>query len=292
MLRALILGFCLWGSLEGLSANFTLAYTANRQGETDPCGCQNPDIGGLGRMAERLLQLKQRGPVVFVDAGNAFFSVPKLSDGRKAFERSRAELIAEAYRQMSLQAYSPGVRDFSAGADFFWKVLKKSGATAVSANLVGGGAGRKFEPFLVVEELGHRIVVTGLTSFHNTPVPAGIQWQEPKEAFRRTWKAIQAQSPNRVVVLSHLGAQEDSNLAKEFSGLWIIGSQSMDFFAEPKKQGNSFLFEVGIGGQRLGEVEVSSSGAGWSQVKLTELGEVYDKPNAVKKLLQEFKKRK
>ena len=292
MLRLLILSFCLWVSIEGLSANFTLAYTANRQGETDPCGCQNPDIGGLGRMAERLLQLKQRGPVLFVDAGNAFFSVPKLSEGRKAFERSRAELIAEAYHQMGLRAYSPGVRDFSAGADFFWKVLKKSGAAAVSANLVGGGSGAKFESFLVVEEAGVRVVVTGLTSFHKTPVPVGIQWHEPKEAFRRVWRAIQAKSPNRVVVLSHLGAQEDTSLAKEFPGLWIIGSQSMDFFSEPKKQGDSFLFEVGIGGQRLGEVEVGSSGAGWSQAKLTELGEAYDTPNAVKKLLQEFKKRK
>lgn len=292
MLRALILGFCFWGSVEGLSANLTLAYTANRQGETDPCGCQNPDIGGLGRMAERLLQLKQKGPVVFVDAGNAFFSVPKLSEGRKVFERSRAELIAEAYRQLGLKAYSPGERDFSAGADFFWRTLKKTGASVVSANLVGSGSGRKFEPFLVVEEPGLRIVVTGLTSFHNTSVPAGIQWQEPGEAFRRTWKTIQAQSPNRVVVLSHLGAQEDMNLAKEFPGIWIVGSHSMDFFTEPKKLGESFLFEVGIGGQRLGEVEVTSSGTGWSQAKLTELGEAYDKPNSVKKLLQEFKKRK
>lgn len=292
MLRWLFLTLWFWGAAEGLGAGLTLVYTANRQGEINPCGCQSPDVGGLGRMAERLLQLKQKSPVLFVDAGNAFFSVPKLSEGRKAFERSRAELIAEAYRQMGLQVFSPGVRDFSAGTEFFWKILKKSGATAVSANLAGGGSGRKFESFVVLEEPGLRIVVTGLTNFQNNAMPIGIQWQEPKEAFRRAWKAIQAKSPNRVVVLSHLGAQEDVSLAKEFPGIWIIGSHSMDFFEEPKKLGESLLFEVGIGGQRLGEVEVSSIGAGWAHAKLTQLGDVYDKPNAVKKLLQEFKKGK
>jgi len=279
MLQRVFLAICILLSIDGWSApaQITIAYTANRQGEIEPCGCKIKDLGGLARMEKRLLQLRHEGGLLFLEAGNAFCTAPKLHESRIKLEEDRAERIAKSYRLAGLKALSPGERDFARGAPFFWDLIRKSGATVVSANLESSLRSGSFKPFLILSEQGVRIAVVGLTSFDAVTVPADIKQKPPREAMREAWKGIQKEKPDQIILLSHLGAKEDAEIAREFPGIWIIGSKSLDFFNEPKKVGNSFLFEVGIEGQRLGEIVIEKGKAGWARAKLTELDEAYDK---------------
>ncbi|NBX75953.1 MAG: hypothetical protein EBQ92_05320 [Proteobacteria bacterium] len=284
MVQRVFLATCLFFTLSAVAAKgqVTVAYTANRQGETEPCGCKIKDLGGLARMEKRLLQLRKEGGLIFLDAGNTFFSAPKLHESRKKLEENRAERIAKMYRLTGLKALSPGERDFARGVPFFWELIRKSGATAISANLESSLGSGSFKPFLLWEEQGLRFVVVGLTSFEAINLPAGIKQRDPKESMREVWKNIQKEKPDQAIVLSHLGTKEDEELAKEFPGIWIVGSKSLDFFEEPKKVVNSFLFEVGIEGQRLGEILIEKGRPSWTRAKLTELDEGYDKPRKQK----------
>jgi len=277
MIQKAFVAVCILLSMAGSGAQVTLAYTANRQGETEPCGCKIKDLGGIVRMEKRLRQLRHEGGVLFLDAGNAFFSAPKLHESRLKTEELRADRIAQSYRRMGLKVFSPGDRDFALGSAFFWGLIRKAGATAVSSNLESTSEGGKFTPFTVWEEQGVRIAVLGLTAFDPALVPQGLKQRAPKEALREVWKSLQKEKLDQVVLLSHLGPQQDEELAKEFPGIWIIGSKSLDFFNEPKKVGNSYLFEVGIEGQRLGEITIEKGKPGWARAKLSELDEAYDK---------------
>lgn len=283
MFHRILLAACIFLSTHGLGGTGTIAYTANRQGETKTCGCKIRDIGGLARMEERLTELKKSGGRLFLDAGNSFFPAPKIALNREAVEKKQALAIASSYRLMELDVFSPGERDFAGGSAFLGELIRKSGAEVVSANLEADPKDIAFRPF-VIRILGDmRIAVTGLTAFSDVPAPQEIKQRDPKEAFEAVWKKIQAEKPDRFIILSHLGTKEDEELAKNHPGVWIIGSKSMDFFDRPKKTGDSFLFEVGIGGQRLGEISFEKGRSGWSQAKLTELGEEFDRPNKKRK---------
>ncbi|NBT58826.1 hypothetical protein EBT16_08595, partial [bacterium] len=231
-------------------------------------------------------QIKKMGSPLFLDAGNAFFSGPRMNPDRKDLENARADLIARSYQLMGLAAFSPGEGDFSAGGDRFWQLIKKTGALAVSANLEENKGRGTFKPYLVWSGGGIKILVTGLTAFNASVIPDGIQEKPARAALKALWKDVEAQKPDQVVVLSHLGRTEDEKIAREFPGVFIVGSKSLDFLLEPLKLGNSFVFEVGIQGQRLGEIVLEKGKAGPTTAKLTELGMEYDKPNGVKKLIQ------
>jgi len=286
MLQRVFLAICILGSclgIAGQASSVTLAYTANRQGETGPCGCQIRDIGGLDRMAVRLKQLKSEGATLFVDAGNSFFSAPKIKEDRRKTELTRAERIAKSYQEMGLKGFSPGERDFAGGVSFFWGLVRKSGVSVVSANLESTTANAAFKPYEIYSLQGIRIALTGLTLFSDKLLPVGIKQRDPQQSFREVWKQLQAEKPDRVVLLSQLDKNDNEALANEFPGIWIIGSKSMDFFQDPKKIGKGFLFEVGIGGQRLGEIKLQKDQATWTQAQLTELGEEFDKLKPNKK---------
>jgi len=268
------------------AGSVTIAYTANRQGEIKPCGCKIREIGGLSRMEARVAQLKSSGAVIFVDSGNTFFKMPKISTRRLEEAKKQAELIAEGYKRMGLKALSPGERDFGGGTALFWQLLKKTGAIALSANLESLAGEGRFTPYYIWEEGGIRLALTGLTSFDSATAPEHIRVKDPKVAMREVWKIVQEAKPQQIILLSHLGARTDEEIAQEFPGVWIIGSKSMDYYESPKKIAQSHLFEVGIEGQRLGEVSIEKDKRGWQSAKLTELGEEFDnepKKSRVKK---------
>lgn len=274
----LLLASCVFWTLPLCAGSLTVAYTANRQGEIKPCGCKIREIGGLSRMEKRISQLRKKGGVLFVDAGNAFFQAPKLAESRLSAAKKQAQQIAQSYKRMGLKAISPGERDFAAGAGFFWELVKESGAHPVSANLESLNGVGGFESFLIWEEEGFKIALTGLTAFESIHDSQEIRASDPRGAMRSVWKSIQAAKPQQVIVLSHLGTKTDEELAKEFPGVWIVGSKSMEYYETPKKVEKSYLFEVGIEGQRLGEVSLDQAKTGWTLAQLTELGEEYDIP--------------
>src|SRR4051812_28912213 len=90
-----------------------LFYTANRQGEVDPCGCPGAvQNGGIARMGA-FLDATRRRSSFFGDAGDTFFSVTSILPSRRDEELAHAHLIARAYQVMGLDVLTPGERDFT-----------------------------------------------------------------------------------------------------------------------------------------------------------------------------------
>ncbi|MFM8269203.1 MAG: hypothetical protein ACKN9V_03360, partial [Pseudomonadota bacterium] len=59
-------------------------------------------------------------------------------------------------------------------------------------------------------------------------------------------------------------------------GLFFLGARTQDFYEKPIQEKDSFLFEPGIEGQRLGEITLSKEKPGFSSAILTELTDVFD----------------
>ena len=232
-------------------------------------------------MYERIVQLSKRGSVVLVDSGDLFFTAPKLNPNRVELEKLKAELIAKSYKQMGLTAFSPGEKDFALGVDALLALVKDAGAELVSANLETSKAAKGFLKTKQVNVGGLNFLITGLTRFDGTP-PEGIKVLPPEEELKKVFSKAAMGSFDRAIVLSHLGHHEDEKLANQFPGVFVIGSKSKNIFVDPILAGQSYVFEAGYDGQRLGEVEIQKSPKAFSGAILTELTKEYDKPNAVK----------
>jgi len=142
-------------SAGAFAAQPVLLYTASRQGEIEPCGCQAKQIGGLDRLAAKINQERKAQDIFFVDAGNAFFSSLKPATHRRDQDLRKAKLISESYRLMGLDVYSPGERDFAEGEKGLLDLVERSGAALVSANLNFSTA--KAKKYVILERGGCRL---------------------------------------------------------------------------------------------------------------------------------------
>lgn len=285
--------FCLFllasvaDSAQSRKASPVLVYTASRQGEIEPCGCKVKQIGGLDRMAGRIAQIKVKQPVFFVDAGNTFFPLPSPSKNRRAQDLRKAELIAKSYRFMGLQAFSPGPRDFAEGEKRLAALIEISGATLVSANLRFQTAKAKRAIFLEAE--GPRVGVTG-ASFFSGKTPMGVEVEPVKKSLEQLFETTQKEKIDQWILLSHLDPQAEKEIAESFPGLWIINSFSLDFQESPKRVAQSYVFEVGLEGQRLGEVEIRGSSHEPQGARLTELGKELLGSRSVREAMAQYYK--
>jgi hypothetical protein len=238
-------------------------------------------------MAEKLDEIKKSAAVLFVDSGNGFFSTPTINPNRKTMEKLRGELIAKSYRTMGLDFLTPGERDFALGPKEFFELAKLTGATVVSANLQVPEEFGTLSSYEIWEEGGFKILVTGLTRIENK-LPGELIVHSPIVALEKIVDVAKRESVDRLVVLSHLGQSEDKEVGKRFPGLFIIGAVSMDLLEVPILSGESYLFEPGVEGQRLGQIEFTKTAPGFTKPELIEMTEDYDKLNAVRKLMSAY----
>lgn len=238
-------------------------------------------------MAEIVARLRKEGEVLFVDAGNAFFSAPVINPNRVGLEKLRAELIARSYQRMKLDFLTPGQRDLALGPEVFFDLAKITGAKIVSANLEVPGGVETLSKYEKWEGKGSKIIITALNLFEKK-LPDGFRVINSEEALEKVIEISKKEAADRVIVLSHLGQTEDKKIGDKFPGLFIVGAASLDFTPQPVAAGQSFLFEPGIEGQRLGLVELSRQAPGFSQARLVDMTEEYDVSNPVKKLMEDY----
>jgi hypothetical protein len=279
--------FCAYASaVSGDSVTFF--YTSNRQGEIEPCDCRTNQIGGLNRMAEYLRRERKKGHSLFFDAGDSFFSSLPINPLLEKKEQMRSQLIASAYKKMGLTAFSPGEKDFALGVPHLNTLIEKSGATAVSANLLDMQGLSLFSTYRILEVGKKKIGVTGVFDpalVGTLPVKV-IDWGK---ALTETISTLRKKGVKTVVVLSHLGLEYDRKLAQKFSGVLIFGSHSLDPLSQPENQNNSFIFQPLHQGQQLGRLDWNLAKSTKVSHRLVDLGKNYDVDNDVRKMMIAFR---
>jgi len=91
----------------------SIVYSANLDGELEPCGCsEQGDLGGLKRRAQLLDQLRQQQPeLIVVSAGG-------LLANEAASDRVKSEFILEGFKALNYDAVALQWKDIAFGAEF------------------------------------------------------------------------------------------------------------------------------------------------------------------------------
>ena len=219
-------------------------------------------------------------PVLILDAGNTLF-------GQMLALQSEGRVIVEAMNAMGYDAMTVGLADLSKGVKVLLARAEEARFAILSSNMVDEVTGELLlEPYTIIERDGMRFGILGVSEPDIVRAPSRdartIKALDPVETVRRYLPEVEAAS-DVVILLSHLGLDEDKALAQAVPGIDIIvGGRTRKLMSTPERIGDTVIIQMGYDGEWLGQTEVVLNAEGVVQeamVKVVTLGpDVPDDP--------------
>lgn len=216
-----------WGvpsSWAAVSQDLALFYSSDNHGETEPCGCEANQLGGLGKRGFQFesITASTGHPRLIVDAGDLLFKQESMPTGQEKQEAMTAEAIAEAYSMIGYDAVCVGGRDLIGGVDLLRELAGKTKFSWLSANLVGKDSGKPLFAASVRRQVGDInatiIGLTGAASLAPSDNAMLLSWQEALPPLL----AEVSKTPDLVILLSNLTAAENQRIAETYDSIHIL----------------------------------------------------------------------
>lgn len=212
--------------------------------------------GGLARIAGYVEGVRaRRNDVLLLDAGDAVAGTPvsSLFEGRPVFT---------VMNVMGYDAMTLGNHEF----DYGWPLVDEYAEIAAFPLLcanVRAPDGRRFgdAPFRVFTVNGIRVGVVGLVTDTTPEITAGgtvtgCEFEPPAGALARILPDVERES-DIVVVLSHLGLEQDKALAAAVPGIdVIVGGHSHSEVLQPLSVGATIVAQAYRYGARVGRLDL------------------------------------
>lgn len=236
-----------------------IIYSANVNGELEPCGCRSNPTGGLARKWA-FFQKEAVNPKndLIVDSGDLFYQSDVTPPFVKEQWDIQAQALVESYNSLGCDALTPGEKDFASGLSAFEELRKKAHFEFLSANLWRRSPKELFlSPYIIVEKYQKKIGIIGLTD-ETLGVPPELSVTPALEAAQKYVKLLRPQV-DTLIVLSHLGLDGDETLAKEVSGIdAIFGGHTQNYLQEPIVIGNTTIYQTSFRNQHIGIIKEKS----------------------------------
>jgi 2',3'-cyclic-nucleotide 2'-phosphodiesterase (5'-nucleotidase family) len=194
-------------------------------------------------------------PVLVLDAGSTLI-------GQWLGLQSEGKVVVEAMNLMGYDAMNIGQTDLSKGLEVLQARAQEAEFPFLSANLVWQESGAPvFEPYVILERGGLQVGLIGVTGQDALQglerMAPGAAMRDPVESVRQALAEI-ADQVDLVILLSHLGLEEDKALAAQVPGLDVIlGGKTRQLMRAPEWVGQTAITQVGYDGEWLGRLDVA-----------------------------------
>jgi hypothetical protein len=284
-------------ALACYAKEITIIYTGETHAMLYPCSCPIEPDGGIARRATLIKEIRAKDPnAILLDSGSFFAGGPMdeyTQNTQADMERTRVNL--KAMELTKYDALAIGDDEFNFGRKFFQENICKTNLNFLSCNISDPNAQAKsglIKPYLIKEVLGAKIGIIGV----NTPLAAqkaeGFNFTEPKLAVANAIKELRKNNVNIIVLLSHLGENEDLDLINDVQGvdILIVGHNRSrpESFA---KVANTLVLRPSWQARRLGKVTLTIADNKIADYKVEELrlsSQVADDPAIISILPQCF----
>ena len=170
------------------------------------------DLGGFARCATQIRRWRKELPdSLLVDIGDVY-------QGTQVSLQSDGTLMIHLMNALGYDAWVLGNHDFDWGRGIAEGALELSRSPVLTANLTvdgkkpaeAGGAWKKVQPWMVREVGGFRIgliglITPGLPHWLAPGTLGGISALDPLESLKQSLLEIQAEKPDAIIVLGHMG---------------------------------------------------------------------------------------
>jgi len=246
----------------GKNTELTILFTSDLLGRIRSCGCAVQDMGGLGRIATYIENVRSSVPhMIAVDAGDDFSL--DLS-----YTRNEADLTFETYNLIGFDAFEPGEMEFIFGLPYLEDLQLRSNFDFVSANIVDSETGKPLfgKAYIVKDIEGLKIGITGVLDdairFPAYIDQSGFKVMPVEETLKKILPQMKREC-KYLVLLSHLGLERSMKLAGEVGDFdLIVAGHRRPVTKELKKIGKTIVAATGGQGQYMGRLDLTLSPEG------------------------------
>ncbi|MHC4660084.1 MAG: bifunctional metallophosphatase/5'-nucleotidase [Planctomycetota bacterium] len=249
----LILATALNVSCAADTVSITILHTSDLHGQMRA----EKNYAGAARIAAYFEKVKcEKNNVLILDAGDSVTGSPlsTLFEGEPVFEIMSA---------MGYDLAAPGNHEFDYGYRKIEKYREIASFPLLCANARGpDGVLLADAPFRIIKTGGAKIGVVGviLDTAREHIIAAGnegVKFAPQFEAVERIVSQIRPEC-DLLVVLSHLGYENDMVLAREVEGIdLIVGGHSGTVIEKPEELCNTFIAHAGEYGSHVGHLEIA-----------------------------------
>jgi 5'-nucleotidase / UDP-sugar diphosphatase len=137
----------------------------------------------------------------------------------------------------------------------------------VSSNLYLKNGKRFTKPYLIKDVGGVRTAIIGMMTdnLSGVTLPRNIEnitIEKEADALRKILPHIKKEKPDIIIVLSHIGVENDIKLAESFPDIDLfVGGHSHTAIHAPRKKGNSIIVQADCKTRHVGELDITVSTA-------------------------------
>ena len=219
----------------------------------------SPVAGGLAARKTYVDQVKASQPnTVVLDAGD-------VNTGRIVSNLFQAKPDILGMNLVGYQAMALGNHEFDVSQQALQDRRKDAAFPMISANIYVKATGKRFvDPYTLIKFKDVTVAVIGVTTV-DTPTATlptnveSLEFRPPASEINAVVKEI-GEKADFVIVLSHLGDDQDRLLAPQLSGVdLIIGGHSHLYMPEAVVVNNIPIFQAYTGGLFVGRTDVTVS---------------------------------
>ena len=226
-----------------------------------------PDIGGFGAIGGHVAALHQEhgdDRVLVLDGGDVMTGTPLMEFEVRG---ARGGAMLELMETAGMDAWVLGNHEFDIGMEHISTIVSASQIPVLSANLdAADGSGAPaimgVQDHTIFERSGLRVGVFGLTTtslgrLTASGAAARMDVRDLAEVAREQVALLEPQV-DLVVALTHVGLQDDKELADAVEGIdLIIGGHSHTSLTEPVRVDDTWIVQAGCYARQLGVVELT-----------------------------------
>ncbi len=197
---------------------------------------------------------------ILLDAGDVYAGTPEGN-------LTRGAAVVDLMNAVGYDAMTIGNHEFDDGYLNLAELSKRAAFPFLAANAVGKISGKGLDfarADLVLEAQGIKVGIVGVVTPETGMVTLArnvdqVVFQPPAPAVRAAADRLREDGASLIVVLSHLGKEEDIALAKEVEGIAaIIGGHSHDLIEKPIRAGPSgtLVCQAGCYGRSAGRLDL------------------------------------
>jgi 2',3'-cyclic-nucleotide 2'-phosphodiesterase (5'-nucleotidase family) len=222
-------------------------------------------VGGLDVLAGYVDRIRKNNPVLLLDAGD-------ISQGTPVSNLFYGKPMAEAMNAMQYTAAEVGNHEFDWGLKHLQTFIHRCHFPILAANVLEKIPHQGWEelpytkPDLLETIGGINVgiigVVTPATPFISKPENMkDLRFLEPAPVVQKYIRILKAKGAQIIIVLSHLGVEDDQALAKVVPDIdLIIGGHSHTVLQKPIQVGRTLIVQTGSYCRYLGEIQVDMIG--------------------------------
>lgn len=242
---------------------FALALSGEMHGYIEPCGCADPQYGGIARRDDLLRQVREKGwEVAGLDLGGTLKNARLQS-------QFKFQTLLSALKDMQYRALVVGTEELKLGAGYLLSQdaepeagQEQTALRFMAANLTFFGSNDLPTPIRQrVFTIGGKKI--GLTAIYDPALkaklgnfdPNEITISDPAPAIRTALEKLKAEKPDLLVLLCHGTPAESRKLAEQFPEFQLVATTSPveePMTDNPVLVGDTVLVTVGHKGKFLG----------------------------------------